>query len=65
MQYSGELDLPPEDCGLLQFRTPQEAIEALRLLEGDYERHSRAARKLAEDRFDAPRVATALLEQVL
>lgn len=65
VQYSGELGLPPDACGLLQFRNPQEAAEALLEVEANYQRYSRGARALAEDRFDAPRVAGALLEDAL
>jgi hypothetical protein len=65
VQYSGDLGLPPEACGLLQFRNPEEAVEALLQVEADYERYSRGARALAEDRFDARRIAGALLEEVL
>lgn len=65
VEYSGELGLPVDACGLLQFRNPQEAADALEEVEADYERYSRGARALAEDRFDAPRVARALLEEAL
>jgi hypothetical protein len=65
VQYTGELGLPEEPAGLLRFRSPREAAEALTRVEQDYERHSLGARALAEGRFDATRVARALLEEIL
>lgn len=65
IQYSGELELPDADHGLLQFRTPHEAAEALARVESDYATHSQAARSLAEERFDATVVAAALLAEAL
>ncbi|MFL5822338.1 MAG: glycosyltransferase [Solirubrobacteraceae bacterium] len=65
VQYSGELGLAQDACGLLQFRTQQDAAQALLEVESDYARYSRGARALAEGRFDAARVAGALLEEVL
>jgi hypothetical protein len=65
VQHSGELELPFGEQGLLRFRTPDEAARALARVEADYELHSRAARELAESRFDARKVATELLEKVL
>jgi hypothetical protein len=47
--------------GLLLFRTLDEAIAGVEEIERDYERHSRAARALAEDVFDSDRVLVHLL----
>lgn len=52
----------PTGAGLLSFRTADEAANALGEVAGDYERHRRAARKLAEDVFDSDRVLGELLE---
>jgi hypothetical protein len=50
--------------GLIAFDSPADAAAALAEVEGDYDRHSRAARELAVERFDSDRVLTALLEAV-
>ena len=52
----------PTGTGLLSFRNADEAASALDEVAGDYERHRRAARKLAEDVFDSDRVLGELLE---
>jgi hypothetical protein len=60
--------LPPDvplGEGLLTFSTPAEARAAVAAVAADYGRHARAARRLAEDRFDARRVVGALLEDLL
>ena len=51
----------PTGAGLLSFRTADEAASALDEVAGDYERHRRAARTLAEDVFDSDRVLGELL----
>jgi hypothetical protein len=48
--------------GLLTFTTVDEAAAALATVNADYERHSRAARALAEAHLDSDRVLTHLLE---
>ena len=50
-------------AGLLAFRAPAEALEAINRLNGDYGAHCRAARAVAEEYFDARRVLTDLLER--
>jgi hypothetical protein len=52
----------PTGDGVLSFRTAEEAASALDEVAGDYERHRRAARSLAEDVFDSDRVLGRLLE---
>jgi hypothetical protein len=64
VQHTGPSRLLPDDEGLLRFRTPAEAVAALDEVELDYARHARAARALAEEHFDAARVAAGLLERV-
>jgi hypothetical protein len=49
-------------AGLLSFTEPEEAAAAVAEIESDYKRHSEAARKLAEERFDSDRVLAELLE---
>lgn len=53
----------PVGEGLLSFRTPQEAAaEATRIL-GDYDRHRRAGRDIAEEFFEARKVLGDFLER--
>jgi hypothetical protein len=51
-------------AGLLCFADFEEATAAVAEVEGAYERHSAAARELADTRFDSDRVLPALLEAV-
>jgi hypothetical protein len=54
----------PAGEGLLTFRTLPEAAAAVEALRSDYARHSRAARQLAEECFEAGMVAGAVAEIV-
>jgi hypothetical protein len=51
----------PVGEGLLAFRDLEEAVDALDRVEADYDRHARAARRLAEEHFDSDRVLGAIL----
>ena len=62
LQDTGFTEWLPVDQGLLSFRTPDEAVRAIRRLGDDYASHCRAARALAEEYFDSERVLTQLLE---
>jgi hypothetical protein len=53
----------PSGTGLLSFSTPEEALEGLECLSGDYPRHARRAREIARECFDAPRVLQPFLEK--
>jgi hypothetical protein len=55
----------PVGEGLLAYETSAQAAAALDTVAGDYERHRRAARALAEEHLDSDRVLTSLLEAVL
>jgi hypothetical protein len=55
----------PVGQGLLAFRTLDEAVEGARAIAGDYDRHARAARAIAEEHFDSDKVLSALLEDAL
>jgi hypothetical protein len=50
--------------GLLAFRTLDELVDGVRRIEADYAIHACAARKLAEQHFDARRVLGQLVEEV-
>ncbi len=63
-QETGFSQVIPTGHGLLAFSTVDDAIESLERLDGDYARHARAARALAEEYFDADRVLTRLLDQL-
>ena len=51
----------PTGEGLFAFSTLDQALSAVEAVNSDYERHCRAARAIAEDYFDAPKVAGRLL----
>jgi hypothetical protein len=55
----------PRGEGLLSFRTVEEAVAGTRDVLEDYERHARAARRLAVESFDSDVVLRALLEDIL
>jgi hypothetical protein len=65
VQHTGPSRFLPDDGGLLRFRTPEEAVQAIGQVEGEYTRHSAQARALAEALFDGGAVARALLERCL
>ena len=62
-QDTGWSKLLPEGEGLLAFADPEGAAHALRRVEADPARHSRAARAIAEEHFDASRVLASLLAE--
>jgi hypothetical protein len=65
VQHTGESRILPDGDGLFRFRNLAEAAAALRGAEACYEHHCAAARALAEEHFDAVRVAGAVLERAL
>jgi len=54
----------PTGEGLIAFRTVDEAIEGAHRIVRDYEHHCRAARRVAEECFDADRVIQRLLDEI-
>jgi hypothetical protein len=60
-QDTGFSEHLPTGEGLFAFTTAEEAGGALDEVAGDYERHRRAARGLAEEHFDSDRVLASLL----
>ena len=65
VEYTGPSRYLPDGEGLLRFRDIDEAAAAIESVEADYERHSRLARKLAEEQFDGERVVRRVLERAL
>jgi len=63
-QDTGLRDRYPVGEGLLVFSTVEEAAAGVEEIERDYERHSAAARALAEQHFDARKVLGRLLERL-
>jgi hypothetical protein len=54
----------PTGEGLLSFSNLEEAVEAVEAVRGDFPRHRRAAREIAEEHFAAERVLGLLIEQL-
>jgi hypothetical protein len=65
VQHTGPSRILTDGPGLVRFRTPQEAADGLRSVEGAYDEHARAARARAEEVFDGDRVVRAVLERCL
>ena len=65
VQHTGTSRFLPDCEGLFRFRTMDEAVCALSMAETEYERHCRAARALAEEFFDAKKVAGSVIERAL
>jgi hypothetical protein len=63
-QETGFSRFLPTGTGLFAFETADDVQAALDALRGDYPRHARAARALAEEVFDSDRVLTRLLERI-
>jgi hypothetical protein len=63
-QETGFTRFHPAGEGLLAFETLEEALAGAEEISGDYERHARAARALAEERFDSRKVLRRLLERL-
>ncbi len=55
----------PTGEGLLAFTNIDEAADAIARVESDYPRHSRTARRIAEEHFDSRKVLTELLDAVM
>lgn len=53
----------PTGKGLLTFSSLEEAVAGFEAINADYAGHCAAARKLAENRFDAAKVLQSILER--
>ena len=60
-QETGFSDYLPIGKGLFAFETIDEVLASIEALNGDYDRHARAARAVAEEYFDSDRVLDRLL----
>src|SRR5262249_51728790 len=65
IQHTGPSRFLPDAAGLFRFRNLEEAVCSLDTVAADYERQCRLARQLAEDYFDARKVAGRVLERAL
>ncbi len=65
VQDTGFEPVIPVGEGILQFQSLEEAAAAVREVEGDYERHARAARAAAEEYFDSSKVLGRLIDAAL
>jgi hypothetical protein len=63
-QDTGFGEFLPTGEGLFSFATIDDVLAAIETMNGDYPRHRRAARALAEEEFDSDRVLSRLLEAV-
>lgn len=63
-QDTGLDGLYPTGEGLLVFSTLEEAVAGVEEISDNYSRHARAARALAEERFDSDKVLPALLQNL-
>jgi len=65
VQHTGPSEFLPDAAGMFRFQNREEAIDALEIIEADYEAQCRLARVLAEEIFDAKKVVRAVLERVM
>ena len=63
VQDTGPSSFLPHGEGMFHFSTLEEAAWALETINRDYEKHCRAARRLAEDFFDARQIAAKMLSE--
>lgn len=65
VQDTGFSSVIPVGEGILTFRTIDEAAAGIKEVEGDYARHAKAAREIAEEYFDSGKVLSRLVEESL
>lgn len=63
IQNTGPSSFLPNGQGMFRFSTLQESVEALETINGDYGRHCRTAREIAEAYFDSVPIAESILNQ--
>lgn len=65
VQHTGSSRFLPDAAGLFRFRNQDEAVRHLETATADYGVHSKLARALAEEYFDAQKIVAGVLEQAL
>jgi hypothetical protein len=65
VQHTGPSSFLPSGEGMFRFRSADEAVDALDQINGNYAKHCRAARELAEACFDADRQIRRILDAAL
>jgi hypothetical protein len=65
VQHTGPSRFLPDAEGLFRFRDLEEAVRYLDRVVNDYERQSERARAIAEEHFDARKVAAGVLERAI
>ena len=65
VQDTGFGDILPCGEGIISFRTLEEAAAGIREVEGNYDRHAKAARAIAEEYFDSDKVLSRLIEEAM
>jgi hypothetical protein len=65
VQNTGPSGFLPDAAGILRFDTLDGASRSLETAAADYETHCRLGRALAEEHFDARKVAARVLERAL
>ena len=63
IEYTGRSSFLPDNAGILRFRNFDEALKCLDEVLLNYDKHMACARALAEEYFDAKKVAKHLLEK--
>jgi hypothetical protein len=64
VQDTGFSEFIPTGEGIIAFTTVEEALEGIVKIGADWERHSKAARKLAQDYFDSDKVLGSLMRDI-
>ncbi len=65
MENTGPSRMIPDGRGVWRFRTPDEAAQCIAQVNADYPRQCQLARQLAEEKFDAVKVADEVLGRAL
>ena len=65
VQNTGPSKILPNAGGMFRFDTLDEAVRAFEVIASDYDKQSHLARNLAEEFFDAKKVAGELLSRAM
>jgi glycosyltransferase involved in cell wall biosynthesis len=63
-QDTGFSNILPTGEGLFAFTNMEQALAAIEAINGDYSRHCKAARAIAEEYFEASKVASRFLADI-